>query len=99
MHKLALATALAAAIFIPGSWSSSSAVAHGGYHRHHHHHHHYRWGNKDFDIIRWSNGDCKIWHDDSVAPLGTDWVVLAEFPTYDGALRGLVRLQGLRKCS
>jgi hypothetical protein len=103
MQKLALATALAAAIFIPGSLYSGSAVADGGYHHHHHHHHshhHVRWGNNDFDIVRWSNGDCKIWHDDDGAPAGTDWVVLAEdLPTYDAAWRALVHLQGHHKCT
>jgi len=104
MHRLVLATALAAAVFIPGSLCSSSAVADGGYHRHHRHHHHWRahhrWGDGDYEIIRWSYGDCKIWHDDGGPPWGTDWVVLADgLRTYDDAWRALVRLQGLRMCT
>jgi hypothetical protein len=27
------------------------------------------WGDRDFEIIRWSYGDCKIWFDDN-GPLG-----------------------------
>ena len=104
MHKLFAATALAAAVVIPGSLCSSSAVADGGYHRHHRHHHHWRahhrWGDGDYEIIRWSYGDCKIWHDDGGPPWGTDWVVLADgLRTYDDAWRALVRLQGLRMCT
>ena len=50
--------------------------------------------------VRWSYGDCKIWHDDNGPPWGTDWVVLADgLRTYDGAWRALVRLQGRRMCT
>jgi hypothetical protein len=97
MHKLAFAVALAAAIFIPGSWSSSSAIAHAGSHRHPHPP---VWGDGDWTIVRWSYGDCKVWRDDNGPPIGTDWVVLADgFPTWDAAWGGLVKLQGLKKCA
>jgi hypothetical protein len=93
MHKLALAVALAAAIVIPSSWVSSSALAHGGYHHHH-------WGDGDWEIIRWSNGDCKIWHDDDGPPVGTDWVVLWDnLRTWDAAWAKLGQLQQRRKCT
>jgi hypothetical protein len=95
MHKLALALAVAAAIVIPSSWASSSALAHSGY-RHHHH----VWGDGDWEIIRWSNGDCKIWRDDDGPPWGTDWVVLRDnLPTWDAAWAVLVRMQQRHKCT
>jgi hypothetical protein len=102
MHKLALAAALAAATLISGPSFVSSAYADGyGYHRHHHHWRHYhRWGNNDFDIVRWVNGDCKIWHDDNGPPVGTDWVVMAEdFPTWGAAWTELVWLQDHGQCT
>jgi hypothetical protein len=99
MHKLTLAVALAAAIVIPSSWYSSSALADGGYHHHWRHHHHV-WGDGDYEIIRWSNGDCKIWHDDDGPPWGTDWVVLADnFPTWDVAWSALGWLQQRHRCT
>ena len=92
MHKMVLASALAAAIFIPGSWYSGSVAAHPG--------HHHQWGDGDFEIVRWSYGDCKIWRDDGGPPAGTGWVVLADgLRSWDDALRELARLQGLRKCA
>jgi hypothetical protein len=95
MHKLALAMAVAAAIVIPGSWYASSAHAHGGYH-----HHHHAWGDGDYEVIRWSNGDCKIWHDDDGPPLGTDWTVLHDnLPTWDAAWAVLVWMQQHHRCT
>ena len=97
MHKLLFATALAAAIVVPGALEAASAAAGGGFRKHH------RWGDRDYEIVRWSYGDCKIWYDDGGPPWGTppkDWVVLADgLRTYDAAWRALVRLRGLRKCS
>jgi hypothetical protein len=91
MHKLALAMALAAAVAVPSSWVSSSALADS---RHH------QWGDRDWEIIRWSNGDCKIWHDDDGPPLGTDWVVLRDnLPTWDVAWAKLGQLRQRRKCT
>lgn len=95
MHKLILGAALTAVICIPGALYSSSAD--GAYRKHH------RWGDRDWEIIRWANGDCKIWHDDSGPPWGVagkDWVVLADgLRSYDDGWRALVRLRGLRKCA
>ena len=96
MHKLFFATALAAAIIVPDALYSAAAAA-DGFRRHH------RWGDRDYEIVRWSYGDCKIWYDDGGPPWGRppkDWVVLADgLRTYDAAWRALVRLRGLRKCS
>jgi hypothetical protein len=92
MHKMVLATALAAAILVPGSWCSSPVAAHPG--------HHHTWGDRDYEIVRWSYGDCKIWHDDGGPPVGTGWVVLADgLRSWDAALRELDRLRALRKCA
>jgi hypothetical protein len=96
MRKLALAVALAAAVVIPGSWNSRPALA-GGYH--HHWRHHHVWGDGDWEIIRWANGDCKIWHDDNGPPWGTDWVVLAEnFRSWDAAWNGLLWFKSRGRC-
>src|ERR1700704_5119586 len=96
MQKLTLAMALAAAVVIPRSLGLSSALAHGGYHRHHHH----QWGDGDYEIIRWSNGDCKIWHDDDGPPWGTDWVVLRDnLPSWDAAWATLGWLQERHRCA
>ena len=90
MHKRVLATAMAAAIFVPGAWYS--VAAHPG--------HHHKWGDRDYEIVRWSYGDCKIWRDDAGPPTGTGWVVLADgLRTWDDALREVARLRGLRKCT
>jgi hypothetical protein len=93
MHKLILGAALTAVIAIPGALYSSSADA--GARKH-------RWGDRDWEIIRWSNGDCKIWFDDASPPWGVqgrDWTVAAAgLRSYDEAWRALVRLRGLRRC-
>jgi hypothetical protein len=103
MQKLALALAVAAAIAIPSSLVSSSARA-DGYWRHHHHHHYWRhhhvWGDGDWEIIRWANGDCKIWHDDDGPPWGADWVVLRDnLPSWDAAWGTLGWLQSHGRCA
>jgi hypothetical protein len=96
MHKLAFAAALAAAILIPGSWYSSPAQAHRGAHPHPHP----VWGDNDWEIIRWSYGDCKIWRDDNGPPVGTDWMVVAGgFKTWDIAWAALGKLQAMKKCA
>lgn len=91
MHKTVLASVLAAAIFVPVSWNSVAGAAHGGHHK---------WGDRDYEIVRWSYGDCKIWRDDAGPPTGTGWTVLADgLRTWDEALREVTRLRGLRKCA
>ncbi len=40
----------------------------------------------DYSIVRWTWGDCKIWHDSSspTVPSGGGWALLAAaIPTYD----------------
>jgi hypothetical protein len=99
MHKLFFAAALSGATLISGLLYSSSAMAQAGVQRQFRPHH-VRWGDRDFEIIRWSYGDCKIWHDDGGPPAGTGWVVLADgLRTRDEAWRVLVQLQRLRRCS
>jgi hypothetical protein len=100
MHKLLLGAALAAAIAIPGALYSSSADA--GYRKAPRHVLVHRWGDRDWEIIRWPNGDCKIWFDDAGPPWGVqgrDWtIVAANLRSYDAAWRALLRLKGLRRC-
>ena len=90
MQKLALVMAVAAAIVIPSSLSSSSAQAG----------HQLRWGDRDYEIIRWSYGDCKIWFDDNGPPWGDGWKVLKDrLPTWDAAWAKLLRLKARGKCT
>jgi len=97
MRKLALTVALAAAVVIPSSWNSRPALAGGGYH--HNWRHHHVWGDGDWEIIRWANGDCKIWHDDNGPPWGTDWVVMADnFRSWDAAWNGLLWFKSRGRC-
>jgi hypothetical protein len=101
MQKLAIAMAVAAAIVIPSSLVSSSARADGYRHHHHHHwHHHHAWGDRDYEIIRWSYGDCKIWFDDNGPPWGDGWKVLKDgLPTWDAAWAKLGWLRSRGKCT
>jgi hypothetical protein len=63
----------------------------------------HKWGDRDWEIIRWSYGDCKIWRDDSGPPTGTcgkDWVVLAEgLRTWDAGWARLQRLRAKKLCT
>jgi hypothetical protein len=94
MQKLAPTVAVAAAIAIPSSLFSNAANAHG--YRYHHH----VWGDGDWEIIRWANGDCKIWHDDNGPPWGADWVVLRDnLPSWNAARGMLGRLQSRGRCA
>jgi len=98
MQKLALAAAFAAAVVIPTALTSGAAQAGGGYH--HWRHHHVVWGDGDYTIVRWANGDCKIWHDDNGPPWGTDWIALADgFRTWDAAWAGLGWMQRHGRCA
>ena len=95
MRKLALTVALAAAVVIPSSWNSRPATA-GSYH---HHWRHHVWGDGDWEIIRWANGDCKIWHDDNGPAWGADWVVMADnFRSWDAAWSGLLWFKSRGRC-
>jgi hypothetical protein len=50
-------------------------------------------------VIQWTNGDCKIWHNDINAPLGGGWRALAFSRTYSGAWGRLGWLQSRRVCN
>ena len=50
-------------------------------------------------IVQWTNGDCKIWHNDTNAPLGGGWRVKAFARTYPAAWGKLGWLQARRKCN
>ncbi len=55
----------------------------------------------DWLVIRWANGDCKIWNDDGreIMPWGTGWKVLAdEMETYGEAWATLEALYRQRRC-
>jgi hypothetical protein len=63
----------------------------------------HRWGDRDWEVIRWSYGDCKIWRDDAGPPTGVcgkDWVVLADrLPTWDAGWARLQRLRARKLCT
>ena len=50
-------------------------------------------------VVQWTNGDCKIWHNDINAPLGGGWRAVAFSNTYGGAWGKLGWLQSRRKCN
>jgi hypothetical protein len=54
-----------------------------------------------YDIVRWSYGDCKIWHIDGPGPWGTGWKVLNRrpIPTWDAAWARLREYQARKWCS
>jgi|SRR5579872_2153589 hypothetical protein len=86
MSKIALAAIAAVTL-----WSTQASAYDWRYHH---------WGNGRYDIVRWTNGDCKIWHDDtSVGPVAP-WVGLwRNIPTHDRALVRLRHLQDIRACN
>jgi hypothetical protein len=58
----------------------------------------------DWFLIRWNDGDCKIWNDDGkgVKPwgkAGKDWTQLNKkgLKTYDGAKKELAKFQKAKK--
>ena len=54
-----------------------------------------------YNIVRWSYGDCKIWHIDGPGPWGTDWKLLNKKPikTWDAAWARLGKYQKKKICS
>ena len=85
MHKLIAALALATAVVAPGAADSRQL---------------HRWGDFDWQIIRWAYGDCKIWFDSDGPPLGGGWVVLADnIPTYQAAWGALLHFKRLGACA
>jgi hypothetical protein len=58
------------------------------------------WGNGLWDIVRWSNGDCKVWHDDDGPPWDGGWTLVRyNILTLDGALARLHVLQDRGICT
>jgi len=49
-------------------------------------------------VIRWSSGDCKIWHNDTNLPLGYGWNALAFASTSDKAFLKMTRLYHRGDC-
>ena len=43
-------------------------------------------------VIRWANADCKIWHNDTNAPIGYGWHPVAFAGNWGGAYWKMVRL-------
>jgi hypothetical protein len=49
-------------------------------------------------VIRWANGDCKIWHNDTNGPAGTGWMPVAFAKTYPEAWGKMTILYQRRMC-
>jgi hypothetical protein len=49
-------------------------------------------------VIRWANADCKIWHNDTNAPVGYGWHPVGFSGTWGGAYWKMVRLYHRRVC-
>jgi hypothetical protein len=49
-------------------------------------------------VVRWANADCKIWHNDTNAPVGYGWRPVAFASTWGGAYWKMVRLYQTRVC-
>jgi hypothetical protein len=50
-------------------------------------------------VVRWVNGDCKIWHNDINAPVGYGWRSVAFARTYPAAWWKMNRLYAMRRCA
>jgi hypothetical protein len=50
-------------------------------------------------VVRWANGDCKIWHNDINAPAGYGWKPVAFAQSYGVAWQKLNRLRAIRRCA
>jgi hypothetical protein len=49
-------------------------------------------------VVRWANADCKIWHNDTNAPVGYGWRPVAFASAWGGAYWKMVRLYRMRVC-
>ena len=49
-------------------------------------------------VVRWVNGDCKIWHNDTNAPAGYGWRPVAFARTSTVAWWKMTRLRAKRVC-
>jgi hypothetical protein len=50
------------------------------------------WVRPEWVVVRWANADCKIWHNDTNAPVGYGWRPVAFAGTRGGAYWKMVRL-------
>jgi hypothetical protein len=56
------------------------------------------WVRPEWVVVRWANADCKIWHNDTNAPVGYGWRPVAFASTWGGAYWKMVRLYRIRVC-
>jgi hypothetical protein len=56
------------------------------------------WVRPEWVVIRWANADCKVWHNDTNAPIGYGWRPVAFASTWGGAYWKMVRLYRIRVC-
>ena len=56
------------------------------------------WVRPEWIVVRWANGDCKIWHNDTNAPEGYGWSPVAFAYTSDEAYWKMTRLYGMGVC-
>ena len=49
-------------------------------------------------VIRWGNGDCRIWHNVYNGPYGSDWKAVAFARTYPQAWGKMEALYRMRRC-
>jgi hypothetical protein len=56
------------------------------------------WVRPEWVVVRWANADCKIWHNDTNAPVGYGWRPVAFAGTRGGAYWKMVRLYQMHVC-
>jgi hypothetical protein len=56
------------------------------------------WVRPEWIVVRWASGDCKIWHNDTNAPEGYGWSLVAFAHTSDEAYWKMMRLYGMGVC-
>jgi opacity protein-like surface antigen len=49
------------------------------------------WVRPEWVVVRWANADCKIWHNDTNAPVGYGWRPVAFAGTWGGAYWKMLR--------
>ena len=56
------------------------------------------WMRPEWVVVRWANADCKIWHNDTNAPVGYGWRPVAFAGTWGGAYWKMGRLYQMHVC-
>jgi hypothetical protein len=56
------------------------------------------WVRPEWVVVRWANADCKIWHNDTNAPVGYGWRPVAFAGTWGGAYWKMGRLYQMHVC-